>query len=319
MGDAKTPAVLTDARVASAMAGAVPRSAPAVEVLRHGRPDALIPETSSVATHAARWDGLALESFTDLPPVAIPDHEHPTHLLSLLLRTPVEAEWTTGGRTQRALNAPGTIYLLPKGTRDRLAWKARSDRVLVTLEPRLLTGALEQTAHLDDLELQTHWQLEDRHLLSLIQALRADVEDGCPAGRLFGESLGTALAVYLARRYASVRTRPTARGGLPGYRLQRVRDYVASNLDKDLRLAELAALSGTSPHHFAELFRQSTRMSPHRFVLVRRIERSKELLRSQAFSVLDVALQTGFSNQSHFTKVFRRLTGITPSAFRAEL
>jgi AraC family transcriptional regulator len=301
------------------MACPVPRSAAAVEVLRRGRPDPLIPETSIVSSHAARWDGLALQSFTDLPPVVIPDHEHPTHLLSLLLGAAVEAEWTTEGRTQRALNPPGTIYLLPKGTRDRLAWRGRSDRILVTLEPRLLTGALEQTAHLDDLELQTHWQLEDRHLLSLIQALRADLEDGCPAGGLFGQSLGTAMAVYMARRYGAIRARPPARGGLPGYRLRRVRDYVASNLDKDLRLADLAALSGTSPHYFAELFRQSTGMSPHRFVLDRRIGRAKELLRNQALSVVDVAVQTGFTSQSHFTKVFRRIAGPTPSQYRAGL
>src|SRR5262249_38858972 len=208
MGDAKTPAVPTDARVASAMAYPAPHSLAVVEVLRHGRPDSLIPETSIVPSHAARWDGLALESFPDLPPVAIPDHEHPTHFLGLLLGAAVETEWTTAGRTQRAVTPPGTIYLLPKGTRDRLAWRGRSNRILVTLEPRLVTGALEQTAHLDDLELQTHWQLEDRHLLSLILALRADLEDGCPAGALFGEWLGTAMAVYLARRYGAIRAQP---------------------------------------------------------------------------------------------------------------
>ncbi len=319
MGDAKTPAVPTDARVASAMAYPAPHSPAVVEVLRDGRPDPLIPETSIVPSHAARWDGLALESFPDLPPVAIPDHEHPTHFLGLLLGAAVETEWTTDGRTQRAVTPPGTIYLLPKGTRDRLAWRGRSNRILVTLEPRLVTGALEQTAHLDDLELQTHWQLEDRHLLSLILALRADLEDGCPAGALFGESLGTAMAVYLARRYGAIRAQLTARGGLPGYRLRRVCDYVASNLDRDLRLADLAALSGTSPHYFAELFRQSTGMSPHRFVLGRRVDRAKELLRNPALSVLDVALQTGFTDQSHFTKVFRRIAGPTPSQFRAGL
>src|SRR5262249_54443541 len=69
----------------------------------------------------------------------------------------------------------------------------------------------------------------------------------------------------------------------------------------------------------AELFRQSTGMSPHRFVLGRRVDRAKELLRNPALSVLDVALQTGFTGQSHFTKVFRRIAGPTPSQFRAGL
>jgi AraC family transcriptional regulator len=182
----------------------------------------------------------------------------------------------------------------------------------------LLTSALEQTAHLHDLDLETHWQLTDRHLVSLILALRADMEDGCPAGRLFGESLGTAIAVYLARRYAAIRTGPLAKGGLPGHRLRRVIDYIASNLDKELSLSDLAGLSGASPHYFGDLFRQSTGMSPHRYVLVRRIERARELLRNPSLNVLDVALQTGFSDQSHFTKVFRRIVGMTPSQYRAD-
>jgi AraC family transcriptional regulator len=182
----------------------------------------------------------------------------------------------------------------------------------------LFTSALEQTAHLHDLDLETHWQLNDRHLASLILALQADMEDGWPAGRLFGESLGTAIAVYLARRYAGIRTGPLARGGLPGYRLRRVTDYIASNLDKDLSLPDLAGLSGASPHHFGELFRQSTGMSPHRYVLVRRIERAKDLLRNPMLNVLDVAVQTGFRDQSHFTKVFRRIAGMTPSQYRAD-
>jgi len=318
MSEARKPEVATHARVPSVMARPIVHPATATPVLRHGQPDPLIPETATASIRGARWDGLALEALSDLPAVAVPEHEHPTHLLSLLVGAPLAIEWTTGGRTQRAVNEPGTIHLLPKGTCDRLVWKGRSNRVLVTLEPRLLTGALEHTAHRHDLDLETHWQLCDRHLASLILVLQADMEDGCPAGRLFGESLGTAIAVYLARRYGAVRTGPPARGGLPGYRLRRVRDYIASNLDQELSLSDLAALSGASPHHFGELFRQSTGLSPHRYVLVRRIERAKELLRNPMLNVLDVAVQTGFSDQSHFTKVFRRIAGMTPSRYRAE-
>jgi AraC family transcriptional regulator len=318
MGEARTPEVAAHAQVLSVVALPIVHPATAIPVLRHGRPDRLVPETSTASIRGTRWDGLALEALSGLPPVAVPDHEHPTHLLSLLVGAPLAIEWTTGGRTQSAVNEPGTIHLLPKGTSDRLVWKGRSNRVLVTLEPRLLTGALEQTAHRDDLDLETHWRLNDRHLVSLILALQADMEDGCPAGRLFGESLGTAIAVYLGRRYGAIRTGPLAKGGLPGYRLRRVIDYIASNLDKELSLLDLAGVAGASPHHFGELFRQSTSMSPHRYVLVRRIERAKELLRSPALTVLDVAVQTGFSDQSHFTKVFRRIVGTTPSHYRAE-
>jgi AraC family transcriptional regulator len=318
MGGARTPEVATHAREPSVMARPIAHPSSAIQVLRQGRPAPLVPETSTALSRGARWDGLALEALTDVPAVAVPDHEHPTHLLSLLVGAPLAIEWTTGGQTHWAVNEPGTIHLLPKGTCDRLVWKGRSTRVIVTLEPRLLTSALEETAHLQDLNLETRWQLHDRQLATLILALQADMEDGCPAGRLFGESLGTAIAVYLARRYCDIGTGPIAKGGLPGYRLRRVRDYIASNLDKELSLSDLAGLSGASPHYFGELFRQSTGMSPARYVLIQRIERAKELLRNPILSVLDVAVQTGFSDQSHFTKVFRRIAGMTPSQYRRD-
>jgi AraC family transcriptional regulator len=74
-----------------------------------------------------------------------------------------------------------------------------------------------------------------------------------------------------------------------------------------------------SPHYFVELFRASTGQTPHQFVLTQRIERARRLLANRALSVLDVAVLVGFSDASHFTKVFRRIIGATPSRYRADL
>jgi AraC family transcriptional regulator len=154
----------------------------------------------------------------------------------------------------------------------------------------------------------------------VLLALRADLKDGSPAGRLYGESLGTALAVYLARRYGTLpmRTRQV-RHGLPTYRLRQVLDYITAHLDQDLSLADLARTAGMSPHHFALLFRQRMGTSPHRHVVEQRIERAKRLLRDHTRSVLEVALASGFESQSHFGRVFRRVVGVTPSDYRAAL
>jgi AraC family transcriptional regulator len=101
--------------------------------------------------------------------------------------------------------------------------------------------SLEDTAHLKDVELTTHWNLRDRHIQSLMLALHADLEDGSPAGPLYGESLGLALGIYLVRRY-SVRNcaKPDYRGSMPLTRLNRILQYINQNLAQDLRLWELA-------------------------------------------------------------------------------
>jgi AraC family transcriptional regulator len=93
-------------------------------------------------------------------------------------------------------------------------------------------------------------------------------------------------------------------------------DFIEANLASDVGLGELAAVAIMSPHHFSELFRRSTGESPHRYVVTRRLERAKNLLRETDLNILDIALSVGFADQSSFTKVFRRRVGVTPGAFR---
>ena len=106
-------------------------------------------------------------------------------------------------------------------------------------------------------------------------------------------------------------------GGLPECRLRRVAQYVHDNLHRKLRLAELSGLVHMSPYHFARLFKQSTGMSPHRFLIQQRIEQARALLAAQTLPIAEIARSVGFRTPSHFATSFRRLTGITPGAYRS--
>jgi len=291
-----------------------------VEVERDGRLVPLFPVLSSVTSDRVKWDGVTLHSFRDIPACAIPEHVHPTHTLSLLTSPSARVEWTTGGRTRRALNRSGNIYLLPAGTRDRLGWDAPTSRIVMTLESRVITRAFEETAHCDVFELVERWTLQDQHLARLMLALHADLDDGSPAGRLYGESISLAVAVYLARRYGVPNQKTHEhRGGLPGHRLRLVVEYVRARLDRDISLTDLAGVAGMSPHYFADLFRKTTGQTPYHFVLTERVERAKRLLRNPKLTAIDVAVLVGFADASHFTKVFRRIVGATPGQYRAGL
>ena len=105
-------------------------------------------------------------------------------------------------------------------------------------------------------------------------------------------------------------------GDLPVCRLRRVTQYIEDNLHRGLRLAELSAHVHMSPYHFARLFKRSTGTPPHQFVLRRRIDRATTLLTTGELSIGEVARLVGFQTTSHFTTVFRRITGATPSAYR---
>jgi AraC family transcriptional regulator len=106
-------------------------------------------------------------------------------------------------------------------------------------------------------------------------------------------------------------------GELPAYRLRRVTEYIEENLQGALRLAELSAVVHMSPYHFARLFKRSTGVPPHQFLLRHRIEEARGLLAAQRVPIAEIARSVGFRTPSHFTTTFRRVTGMTPSAYRS--
>jgi AraC family transcriptional regulator len=103
------------------------------------------------------------------------------------------------------------------------------------------------------------------------------------------------------------------------YKLRRVIDYIESHLDQDLSLVKLAAIAQMSPYYFARLFKQSIGAPPHQYLTTCRIEKAKQLLANKDLSILEITQQIGLQSQSHFTNLFRRSVGVTPSAYRERL
>jgi len=106
-------------------------------------------------------------------------------------------------------------------------------------------------------------------------------------------------------------------GDLPAYRLRRVTQYIQENLQRELRLAELSALVHMSPYHFARLFKRTTGVPPHRFLVRRRMDEARALLAAGTAPIAEISRLVGFRTPSHFTTTFRRITGMTPSAYRS--
>ncbi len=104
--------------------------------------------------------------------------------------------------------------------------------------------------------------------------------------------------------------------GIPPLRLARVVERIRRNLDKPLEVSELSGLAEMSQSHFSRLFKNSTDLTPHQFILHERINRSKELLREGKTKIVDIALQVGFQSQAHFTTVFGSFVGMTPRQFQ---
>jgi AraC family transcriptional regulator len=110
--------------------------------------------------------------------------------------------------------------------------------------------------------------------------------------------------------------RPT--GCLHPRMLARLKAHIDANIEASLSMTELAELTGLSTSHFARCFRKSVGLPPHSYVKRRRVERARELLTGTDLPVAEIALVTGFSDQSHFTRRFREIIGVPPGAYRVQ-
>jgi len=290
-----------------------------LKVRRQGHVEPLLHAHPTLSSSSVRWKGVAVEDYS-IPACVIPRHEHVENFLHVVLSGSVKYEVLTRGKVLDFRASPGTTFILPQGTIDELRWKGPTHRIAVAIHPSLLVNALEETAHERNIELTEHWNLRDRNITAVLLAMTADLNAGSPAGPLYGECLANALAVYLLNRYTARCYKPVAyQGGMPGYRLNRVLDHIGDNLAENISLSQLAAVAGMSPHYFAELFRKSTGYAPHRYVLLRRIERAKQGLCDTGRSVIEVGLDVGFQNPSHFARIFRKFVGASPTLFRSEM
>jgi RpiB/LacA/LacB family sugar-phosphate isomerase len=104
--------------------------------------------------------------------------------------------------------------------------------------------------------------------------------------------------------------------GIPPRRLARIVEHIRKNLDTPLGVGTLSKMAEMSQSHFSKMFKLSTGLAPHQFVLQERINRSKELLRQDDAKIVEVALEVGFENQAHFTTVFGNFVGMTPRQFQ---
>lgn len=110
----------------------------------------------------------------------------------------------------------------------------------------------------------------------------------------------------------------TTRAPLIKWRLKRAIEFIETNIDRPLLLEDLARAAGLSRMYFAAQFREAMGVTPHSYLLWCRIEKSKRMLESTNVPIVEVALATGFSNQAHFTVVFKRFAGMTPLQWRRQ-
>jgi AraC family transcriptional regulator len=221
-----------------------------------------------------------------------------------------------GWKTQRVTT--WSIQIFPARMPYAVRWDGPGEVLLLELAPEFVAAVARRGARFERLELRPFIVTEDCFIAQTMLALDGDLRAGCPFGRFYGESLGTALAAHLVRKYTYVvQDSELQRGSaLSSAMLRRLLQYIGDNLETNLSLQDLADLMQTNLYRFARSFTRSMGVPPHQYILRERIERAKFLLCDPAMPLPEVALRSGFADQSHFTNAFRRMTNVSPRAYR---
>ena len=223
---------------------------------------------------------------------------------------------TSAGKSLRTRVAAHHVSIIPAGQPHAVSWMRSAALMVLFLDPDFLAGAFGERTPETPQQIVEQYAAFDPFIRHLGLCLWGDILSGGKPSPLFLGSAACVLAAHLLRNYGVTRLKASDTTGLPRHLLRRAIDYIESNIASDLGVEEIAKAVGISTFHFARLFKQSTGLGPHGYVVHSRLERAKALLRHSDASIVEVALATGFASQSHLTTTFRKYAGVTPKVFR---
>src|ERR1700691_359819 len=227
-----------------------------------------------------------------------------------------------GAVRETALIGPRRICLTPGDATAQWQHAGHPEILQVYLRQSVYEAAVSEIYGCDSsvAELVPRFAILDPLLEQLAIAITNALRDGNAEDGLYIDTIAQMMAVHLARTHSSrskpVRLLPAK--PLAGWKMRRVIDFIEDNLEGDLSLQAMAEEVDISPLYLARAFKAAVGQSPHQYVLARRIERAKELLRNTDLPVVDVALSSGFSSQSHLSHWFIRQVGVSPAVYRRQ-
>jgi len=291
----------------------------AVDFTKEDAHKLVFPRSPILSSKKARWNGIVVE-YHRQPAHETPQHFSTQHIISIHIRRKVTVEKRVeNGRLEREHIVPGDVSIYPAKVHQMVRWDKEGEFMHLYLEPAIITSAASELFDADGVEILPIFRTHDPLIEQIGLALKAEVESGELASRLYVESLTSTLSAHLIRHYSAFKQKISTYSGGLQHKLRWAIEYINENLEQDLTLSELAATVGMSPYHFARVFKQLTGFPPHQYLVQRRLEQAKMLLAATDLAIAEIAYRVGFANQSHFTTLFRKHTAVTPKAYRNAL
>ena len=232
----------------------------------------------------------------------------------------VRGEWQgENGHIERREMNGDMAWIVPPGVEHVIHFDRPATLIHLYLSGSFFNKMVEDAPDSVESLLIPSILVRDPFLVELAKSLHRESREG-HLTELFTQSVATLTATHLVRSYSNrSRAFHSYRGGMGPSRERRVLSYIAEHLNESITLEELAKVAEISPNYLIALFRQSIGMTPHKYVVLKRVEQARMLLKHRDLTLLEIAQRCGFQDQSQFTTVFRRYAGITPGQLRRSL
>ncbi len=281
----------------------------------------ILPAPPILSSETSDWGNVNLQVYGETPAWETPSHCAVQHFLVVHNTSFSNQERKLDGKRSSGQIMKGDIVIVPANTEHWTAWqKPITDFLVMSIAPEYLAKIAQESINPDRIELLPRFPQPDTLIYGLGLTLKQELESG-RGDLIYLESLSQALAMHLLKKCCTRQPKLQEYiDGLPPYLLKQARDYIQAYLNHKLKLEDIAEMLGMSQYYFSHLFSRSMGIAPYQYVIQQRVEKAKQLLRQQRdLSIADIALECGFSHQSHLAKYFKQLTSVTFLMYSKEL
>ncbi len=277
-----------------------------------------IPGELTLDSAPSSWDGIALKGYryTDLD-VAIPEMRD--FMIVIYKRGVAEMSRRSSGQWHSGTVEPGVMSILTRGEQSQWRWDKPIDVSHLYLSQAAVARVAGEVFERDikDIDIYDQVSAKDPVLPSLVAMLEHELKEEGPGGKCYVEALKIQVCIHLLRRYANIIFREDrAYGRLSSAQCGLLVQYVKENIDQSISLEDLAGLTHLTVFSLIRKFKNEFNCSPHIYVMRQRIEHAKRLLARQDMPLKAIAASSGFSDQSHMTRLFRSSFNMTPTEYR---
>lgn len=209
-------------------------------------------------------------------------------------------------------------FIVAPNQPHQFEWSKTAELTLFYLHPGFLANTIGNSIENNHLEISDRFSLVDDPLIREVGSIfRYLCSQGIATEKLYVENLANLLAIHLLKNYLNYNLRISSFDrGLSPKKLDRVLRYIEANLDRKITLSKLAKIAGVGKFYFCRLFKSSLGLTPYQYVIQQRVAKAKKLLACSNIPICDIALDCGFSSQSHLAKHFRSMVRESPMNYR---